>query len=561
MEIWTGEEIKKILLELDAMGLPSKKYSIQSKDGSVNLLGKGGSANVYEAWTRRGGKSGYAMKLLISPIQNRDREFFEHSVEVQKELALLEDDVVKIFEHRELWISFNENGNILSVNKEISEEMLKNTVVFQFILMEKLSVILEKMKNGGIKMTPESLAFGEEKEILKLAYDIGSVLARAHAQKVLHRDIKLENIFYEEKKQLYKLGDFGIAKKTEDGFAGTVAFTKGYAAPEVLGTVENDRYDNTADIYSFGMTLFVLANGLRFPCSGNYRVNTLQYCPGYILPKPENPNISEAFYNIMEKACRYNPEERYQSMEDMLIDLEALLFGAYFAHKKKHRTTTLIFGAIYLMAGIVGWKFLMVESFYMNFTPWDDLFLFSYVMQGLLRFLKKDLPWLSYLQLAFAGFLIYVHGFSMALLGLLLFMALIPKELSGIIAAGVLFFSGGFGFDNGHVSYAYTKHNWWVVLSFTIGITLINQYTLMIGKAKPQKIKAFQKASNWKVFILFYIMLFIVDFLFYVINWDPVEKLIGTGAMDVIRMMHTGPLILGGMAVGVFMWLRDRILM
>ena len=109
-----------------------------------------------------------------------------------------------------------------------------------------------------------------------MAYDIGLALKEAHLKNIIHRDIKLENIFYSDSDHRYKLGDFGISCITDDGMASTVAFTKGYGAPEVVGTLE-DKYDCTADIYSFGMTLYVLINKLRFPSSKNYHPNIEQY--------------------------------------------------------------------------------------------------------------------------------------------------------------------------------------------------------------------------------------------------------------------------------------------
>ena len=135
--------------------------------------------------------------------------------------------------------------------------------------------------------SPEELQAFDEEEIINLSYQIGEALKVAHSKKLLHRDIKLENVFYDSKSQKYKLGDFGIARMTDDGMASTTAFTRGYGAPEVVSTLD-DRYDNTSDLYSFGMMIYVLMNRLRFPESQNYHVNiSVQYAPGYRVPRPE----------------------------------------------------------------------------------------------------------------------------------------------------------------------------------------------------------------------------------------------------------------------------------
>ena len=52
MNIWTSEEIAKILIQLDEMKLPFEKYSITKDDGTLRLLGRGGFADVYEAKRR-----------------------------------------------------------------------------------------------------------------------------------------------------------------------------------------------------------------------------------------------------------------------------------------------------------------------------------------------------------------------------------------------------------------------------------------------------------------------------------------------------------------------------
>ena len=213
MNLWTKEEIYKILIQLDRMKLPFKNYSFVQENGKLKLLGSGGSADVYEAKSRISDKKNYAIKVIGFRNQNMDSTEFGDSVWAQREICTFPSYVVKIYAHKELWITFDENDHIVSAEKKKPVKLSRTSLKLQFIVMEKMIPVIKKNRNGSRNLIPEALEKGEEKEILKLAYDIGTALKGAHHNKTLHRDIKLENVFYSEKKKTYKLGDFGISKK------------------------------------------------------------------------------------------------------------------------------------------------------------------------------------------------------------------------------------------------------------------------------------------------------------------------------------------------------------
>lgn len=108
-----------------------------------------------------------------------------------------------------MWITFDEQEEILEVFSEKPDGEMEKCLQLQFILMEKLTCIFSRDKTGKIHLFPQKLEEGDENEIIKLARDIGLALERIHKEKILHRDIKLENIFYSSEKKQYKLGDFG----------------------------------------------------------------------------------------------------------------------------------------------------------------------------------------------------------------------------------------------------------------------------------------------------------------------------------------------------------------
>ncbi|MCD7762938.1 MAG: protein kinase [Lachnospiraceae bacterium] len=162
-------------------------------------------------------------------------------------------------------------------------------------------------------------------EVCALAIDICNALAYCEQQKILHRDIKPGNIL-RSPEGVYKLGDFGMARV--DG-AGSVSYsakgTFSYMAPEVYF---GRHYNNTADIYSLGIVMYRLTNRNRLPFENIYK-QMLTYhdkedalnrrVQGEMLPAPID--AGSVLSGIILKACAYEPEQRYQTAEEMKDDL------------------------------------------------------------------------------------------------------------------------------------------------------------------------------------------------------------------------------------------------
>ena len=353
MDFWTKEDIEAIMVQLNKQALPFRNYEFSGLGKGMKLLGHGASARVYEAVSRETGKEGFAIKVIGFGNKHVDSASFRAAVESRKAIAYpASDHVVKIYASTELRVWIKGENEVEKVDEFSLHEETKpvgNYLHLQFIVMEKLSPVLE---SNGLrhKLIPSGLLKYDEKEIMKLAREIGIAIDGAHKSKLLHRDIKLENIFYDAKARSYKLGDFGIAKTTDDGMASTVAFTKGYGAPEVVGTLD-DKYDCTADIYSFGMLLYVLLNELRFPESNDYRPTVYQYAQGYVPPEPLNG--SDELAAIVSKMLSFNPDDRYQSMEEVLNEFDKLKFGGIVKYQKEHKRAALAIGCVFALLGAV----------------------------------------------------------------------------------------------------------------------------------------------------------------------------------------------------------------
>lgn len=188
------------------------------------------------------------------------------------------------------------------------------------ILMERGEEILGRNDAGDMCVRREELL--HRTRILQFAVQIGQALRVSHKNGILHGDIKLENIYWNVERNCYQLSDF-VSWESR-------GFTRGYAAPEIIaqGRCEDAAskelgYTVTSDIYSYGMSLYVLLNRLHFPGTEGYYISMRQYDPEYVFPAPMNS--TEMLTRSIRKMCEWNPEKRYQTMEEILADLDRIM--------------------------------------------------------------------------------------------------------------------------------------------------------------------------------------------------------------------------------------------
>ena len=222
---------QKILIDLDDKGFLFSNYKLVKENESLCLLGSGGFSEIYEMQDVNNPDKKYAIKEKKKKKLTVTSEVFNKTTRVQRMLDELTGCVVRIIADKELCIFLDENGNLSSVTEPNDERWNLEGYILQFILMEKLSSIIDKDKFKKVYLLREELS--KEEEMLKLMSDIGKVLLIAHNNNILHRDIKLENIFWDEDTKCYKLGDFEMCKETQFLEAETVTYTDGYGAPEI----------------------------------------------------------------------------------------------------------------------------------------------------------------------------------------------------------------------------------------------------------------------------------------------------------------------------------------
>jgi len=318
---WDDSTVEKILLGAQKEGYPFQGYYYVTEGGGLKCLGRGSFSSVYQMKNESSPHRRYALKVIgLDQCLVTSEKFYSTSF-LQRRLGEQTPFVIRILGICECAIALEEDAGIREIRSFDGrrEKLPEGMVLLQFLLMEQQACVIEKDKFWNSHLIREELA--GERGVLEFAFQVGQAILTAHQNNVLHRDIKLENIFWNAEQSCYQLGDFGIARYVEGGNAETVVYTDGYGAPEIERRLL-DHYDATADIYSFGICLYLLLNDMRFPGSDGYYALQFQYDPQFVFPAPTHsyPEMTK----LIRKACSYYPKDRFSGMEELLKEIDSL---------------------------------------------------------------------------------------------------------------------------------------------------------------------------------------------------------------------------------------------
>ena len=260
----------------------------------ISEAGTGGMATVYKAKDRVLNRN-VAVKVLKDEYTT-DQDFIKRfNSEAQSAAALTHPNIVSIYD-----VGHEEENNLYYI-------------VMELIKGKTLKEIINK--DGSISW----------KWAVNIAIQIDSALEEAHKHGIIHRDIKPHNIIITEDGTA-KVTDFGIAKavsnSTITAFGTTIGSVHYFSPEQAKGGITDAR----SDLYSLGVVMYEMLTG-KVPFDADTPVSVALM---HMQEKPKEPielnsDIPMAVNQIVVKAMRKDPVERYQTATEMLKDLSEAL--------------------------------------------------------------------------------------------------------------------------------------------------------------------------------------------------------------------------------------------
>ena len=260
------------------------------------LIGSGGMANVYKAVML-----GHNGPVPVGTVV---------AVKVLRQEYTHDPDLVRRFKNESKAISLLNHPNIVKVyDVSVNDDL-------QYIVMEYVDgmTLREYLNERGGKLS--------SRETVHFISQILKALEHAHANGVVHRDIKPQNIMLLDNGQL-RMMDFGIARISRADnqlLVGKAMGSVHYISPE---QAKGDETDCTSDIYSVGVMMYEMLSGhLPFDADDVVEVAIKQISDQPKSLREIAPEVPGALVEITEKAMAKLPQNRYASAREMLDALD-----------------------------------------------------------------------------------------------------------------------------------------------------------------------------------------------------------------------------------------------
>ena len=279
------------------------RYRIES------LLGQGGMGRVYKGYDKE-------LNRIVA-------------IKVVRQGVMGETDALSRFKQELVLASKISHKNILRIH-DLGEVDGMKFITMAYVDGRDLHQIIKDSSKLPLE------------RVLKFATQLAGALAAAHAENVVHRDLKPQNILVDKNDQVY-ISDFGLAKSFAEGAvgmtqSGALLGTPRYMSPE---QVEGKPTDGRSDIYAYGLILYEMATG-DVPFTGD---STLGVMYQRIKEKPKspklaNPSLPNWLVRIIMRCLEKDPEARYQNAYEILADLQGSQSGSGLSRSKSHSGST-----------------------------------------------------------------------------------------------------------------------------------------------------------------------------------------------------------------------------
>ncbi|MCC3379785.1 Stk1 family PASTA domain-containing Ser/Thr kinase [Paenibacillus farraposensis] len=258
----------------------------------IERIGGGGMALVYKA-----------QDILL----NRNV-----AVKVLRQQFVHDEEFIRRFRREAQSAASLSHSNVVSIY-DVGQEDEIHYIVMEYVEGKNLNEIIKERAPLQVD------------EAVRIASQICDALEHAHQNQIIHRDIKPHNILIGRNGRV-KVTDFGIARavtSTTITQTGSVVGSVHYFSPEhAKGVVTGEK----SDLYSLGIVLYqMLTAQLPFLGESPISVALKHLQEEFEEPRKINPLIPQSVENVILKSMRKNPEERYQSADEMLQDLETCL--------------------------------------------------------------------------------------------------------------------------------------------------------------------------------------------------------------------------------------------